>query len=109
MSIEGVYINLDRSTERRAEMERQISLFTPSYPVRRLKAVDGNDLKTFPPALRPAQYAVWLSHLEALAAVPGSEHAHIMEDDVELSTAVSILPDLLASLNAGSQGNWDIL
>jgi len=110
MRIEGVYINLDRSTERRGEMERQFGRFAPGYPVRRLKAVDGNELKAFPPQLRPAQYAVWLSHLEALAASPGADcHVHIMEDDVEFSSAVGILPDLIASLDAGSGGNWDIL
>ena len=41
MGIEGVFINLDRSPERRAQMERQIEDRELPYSVRRFGAVDG--------------------------------------------------------------------
>jgi hypothetical protein len=109
MGIEGVFINLDRSPERRAQMERQIADIELPYPVRRLAAVDGQRLSVCPPGLSPGQYGCWLSHLKALEQSAGQEHVHIMEDDALISSALPILPDVVQSLDAGSAGEWDIL
>lgn len=110
MDIEGVYINLERSPERRAEMERQIGALGLPYPVRRLRAVDGLEQPARPQELSPGQYGCWLSHLAALEASLGREaHLHVMEDDALMSSALPILPDVVASLDSGSRGEWDIL
>jgi hypothetical protein len=110
MGIEGVFINLDRSPERRAEMERQIAELGLPYPVRRLAGVDGERQPVGPPPLRAGQYGCWLSHLKALEQSIGQdEHLHIMEDDALISTALQILPEVVHSLDSGSAGEWDIL
>jgi hypothetical protein len=110
MEIEGVYINLDRSPERRGEMERQIESLGLPYPVRRLAAVDGQKQPGRPGEFTPGQYGCWLSHLMALEQSVGREcHTHIMEDDALLGAALPILPDVVQSLDSGSAGEWDIL
>jgi hypothetical protein len=110
MGIEGVFINLDRSPERRAEMERQIAAIELPYPVRRLAGVDGEQQPAGPPPLRPGQYGCWLSHLKALEQSIGQDHhLHIMEDDALISTALPILPEVVQSLDSGAEGEWDIL
>lgn len=108
--IEGVYINLDRSTERRASMEDQLSQIDPGYPVHRLAAVDGSKRSDCPAGLRPAQYGCWLSHLQALRQSASADlHLHVMEDDALLSSALPALPGAIEALEAGSGGNWDVL
>jgi hypothetical protein len=110
MRIEGVFINLDRSPERRAEMERQLAEVELPYPVRRLEAVDGQRQAGRPAELSAGQYGCWLSHLKALEQSVGQDHhAHIMEDDALISSALPILPDVVQSLDSGSAGEWDIL
>jgi hypothetical protein len=110
MGIEGVFINLDRSPERRAEMERQIAEIELPYPLRRLAGVDGERQPVGPPPLRAGQYGCWLSHLKALEQSIGQDHhLHIMEDDALISTALPILPEVVQSLDSGSAGEWDIL
>lgn len=108
--IEGVYINLDRSTERRSSMESQLSEIDSGYPVHRLPAVDGGKRSDCPAGLRPAQYGCWLSHLQALQQFAAAgEHLHVMEDDALLSSALPALPGVIEALEAGSGGNWDLL
>jgi hypothetical protein len=110
MGIEGVFINLDRSPERRAQMERQIEDRELPYSVRRLGAVDGQRQPARPAALSAGQYGCWLSHLKALEqSLDHEHHIHIMEDDALLSSALPILPDVVHSLDSGSAGEWDIL
>jgi Glycosyltransferase family 25 (LPS biosynthesis protein) len=110
MGIEGVFINLDRSPERRAEMERQIADIELPYPLRRLAGVDGQGQPSGLPPLNGGQYGCWLSHLKALEQSIGREHhIHIMEDDALISSALPILPDVVQSLDSGSAGEWEIL
>jgi hypothetical protein len=110
MGIEGVFINLERSPERRAQMERQIADIELPYPVRRLAAVDGQQQGARPSQLSAGQYGCWLSHLKALEQSVGHDHhLHIMEDDALISTALPILPDVVHALDSGSAGEWDIL
>ena len=108
--IEGVFINLERSVERRAAMESQLSEIRLWYPVHRLPAVDGHARGDCPDGLRPAQYGCWLSHLQALERFAASgEHLHVMEDDALLSSALLALPGVIEALEAGSKGDWDLL
>jgi GR25 family glycosyltransferase involved in LPS biosynthesis len=110
MRIDGVYINLDRSPERRAEMEQQIAEIALPYPVRRMSAIDGRHQPSCPAGLTAGQYGCWLSHLKALEQSVGDEaHLHIMEDDALLSSALPILPGVVQSLDSGAAGAWDIL
>ena len=100
MRIDGVFINLDRSPERRAEMERQIEQIAPPYPLRRMSAIEGRQQPSCPAGLTPGQYGCWLSHLKALEQSVGDEaHLHIMEDDALISSALPILPGVVQSLD----------
>lgn len=110
MDIEGVYINLDRSPERRADMQRQIEETGVPYAVARLAAVDGAARTDRPAGLNAGQHGCWLSHLLAIEGSLGrSAHLHVMEDDALLGAALPILPDVVGSLDSGSRGEWDVL
>jgi hypothetical protein len=106
-SVEGVYINLDRDTARRAAIEAQLAPLALPYPVQRLAGVDGGKAGERPEGLRPGQFGCWLSHLAALESALGSDrHLHVVEDDALLSPKLRSLPELLAAL--GSE-DWDLL
>lgn len=108
--IEGLYINLERSPERRAAMEEQLRDARLPYPVRRFAAIDGAALRDCPPGLRAPQWGCFQSHLAALeASLPGAAALHVMEDDALLGPELAGLPGILETLEAGSGGNWDLL
>ena len=89
MSYTGVYINLDRSTERRAAMEAQIARYGLAGRYRRFRAADGNILGA-PTKLSESEIGCFISHLLVL-----SEHldcpvpVHVVEDDVEFSSLMA--------------------
>ena len=110
MDIEGVYINLDRSPQRRAEMDRQIGEAGLPYVIDRLAAIDGSTRSDRPAGLNPGQHGCWLSHLLAIErSLQRSAHLHVVEDDALLGAALPILPDVVNSLDSGSGGEWEIL
>ena len=95
----GLYINLDRSHERRAAFAKQLSDLNLQSRYSRFSAVDGLQIDTSRSPLRPGEVGLFLSHCHAL------EHArsrgtcvHILEDDALLSEhVVSVLTDAAAS------------
>lgn len=106
--IEGIFINLERSVERRAAIEAQLADIDLRYPVHRLEAIDGRQRTDCPPGLSPPQHGCWLSHVEALRRFGATgQHLHIMEDDALLSPALAALPDIVQAAERG--GDWDIL
>jgi GR25 family glycosyltransferase involved in LPS biosynthesis len=106
----GVYINLDRAHERRAAMERTIADARPPYAIERFAAIDGALRPDVPAALTPGEHGVWLSHTEVLErSLARDEHLHVMEDDVALSKAVALLPDLIGLVEGNTGGDWDLL
>jgi GR25 family glycosyltransferase involved in LPS biosynthesis len=84
----GFYINLDRSTRRRQEVEQQLESHGLSPLYRRFAAVDGR--KTGSNGhLSAGERGCFLSHYQALKAAHGEGKAvHILEDDVLLSEYV---------------------
>jgi hypothetical protein len=109
-SIEGVFINLERASERRAAMEQQLSDIRLPYPVERCPAIDGSLQPGCPDNLRPGQYGCWLSHLTALErSIPNGRHLHVMEDDALLSGKLAVLPEGVGRLAADLGAGWDIL
>src|SRR5450631_2624932 len=77
--MKGLYINLDRSRDRRAHMEAEFSRFGLSDVYRRLRAVDDAN---------PAE-GCYRSHLKALEEAKRlGGNVHILEDDSILSGAL---------------------
>src|SRR5262245_21679794 len=95
----GLYINLDRSTERRRSIEEQLAKFNLSSRYTRFEAVDG--LKTAArEGLQPGEVGCFHSHHRAL--MKGGENGlpvHILEDDILLSQYLDFAARKLVSSN----------
>ncbi len=95
----GLYINLDRSTERRRRLEEQLAKFNLSGLYTRFEAVDG--LKTAARGgLQPGEVGCFHSHYRAL--MKGGKNGlpvHILEDDILLSQYLDFAARKLVSSN----------
>lgn len=104
-ALTGLYINLDRTPERRAFMEAQLARLGMPW-VGRLAATDARDVA--PPAacpLLPGEYACYLSHLRAVEAAAEDGFTLVLEDDTELSDQ---LPEILARAVQAPLPGFDI-
>jgi GR25 family glycosyltransferase involved in LPS biosynthesis len=80
-SWDGYFINLDRSIERRAHMENQLSASGLDH-YRRFSASDGKLIRT-KSTRTPGEVGTYLSHLNLLrGAAKGDRPIHVLEDDV---------------------------
>jgi len=91
--MQGCYINLERSTDRRAAMDAQLQRFGLTG-VRRHAAIDAQTLIPGDAAITPGERACFLSHTEALTRANPGEALLVLEDDAQLSEA---LPAVLRS------------
>lgn len=80
---QGFYINLDRSTDRRARMERQLARIGDPGRYHRIDAIDATVAEI--PALnglRKGEIACFISHFKTLETAKAcGQHLHIVEDD----------------------------
>ena len=82
----GLFINLDRSPERRRNMEEQFAACGLEDIYARFPAVDGASVSLPQSTLRPGEIGVFLSHRNALAqAIAKRQSVHILEDDALLT------------------------
>ncbi len=99
--LNGFYINLDRSPERRANMEAEFRKLGIDW-IERFSAVDGRLLE-IPPGcvLSAGGLACYLSHLQIIESTPADSFTLILEDDVELSLDLPVLlhEDFLAAVS----------
>ncbi|PBI86157.1 Glycosyltransferase family 25 (LPS biosynthesis protein) [Variovorax boronicumulans] len=91
--MQGCYINLERSTERRAAMDAQLQRLGLTQ-VHRLAAIEAQTLAPGNTAITPGERACFLSHAEALTRANPDESLLVLEDDAQLSEA---LPAVLRS------------
>lgn len=80
----GLFINLDRSPERRKACEQMITSAKLWGSYKRLVGVDGLlAIKEYPnQGYTPGKLGCWLSHLKSLeAGLDHERHLHILEDD----------------------------
>ncbi|MEM7301079.1 MAG: glycosyltransferase family 25 protein [Pseudomonadota bacterium] len=114
------FINLDRSTERRAHMEREFARI--DVPNARVSGIDGHALTEDPPEvdralyrrchgreIRQGEIGCYLSHLKALRSFleSGEEHGVILEDDAEFGPDyLSVLAELTG---AKLKSRWDMV
>ena len=82
MDYAGVYINLDRSTERRAAMEAQIAQHGLTGVYRRFSGADGNILGVSTTLTTTGEIGCFTSHyLVCRDHVDCAKHLHVVEDD----------------------------
>ncbi|WP_341890862.1 glycosyltransferase family 25 protein [Variovorax sp. YR752] len=91
--MQGCYINLERSIDRRAAMDAQLQRLGLTG-VRCLAATDAKTLAPSQAPITPGERACFLSHTEALARAKPGEALLVLEDDAQLSEA---LPAVLRS------------
>ena len=97
--IDGYYINLDRSPERRASMEAELAAKNLSF-VQRFPAVDGRARpRPAACAIPPAAYGSFLSHYEIIRQSAPDSCTLIFEDDMTISAnlAGTLSPENLPS------------
>lgn len=105
------YINLDRSTDRRAFMEDQFEKYNATY--QRVSAIDGNTLdmsKYKHKNLHKYELACSLSHYKAIkmAYDEGNEHALIMEDDCHFGV-VKLWKESMTDMLKDAPKDWEII
>jgi len=92
MSLDGHYINLDRSVARRTHIEKQIRALGIESMIRRFAAVDGETVGPFDTALNNRTWACRQSHEKIIDGGDAESSTIILEDDVEISQA---FPDIV--------------
>jgi GR25 family glycosyltransferase involved in LPS biosynthesis len=100
----GAYINLDRSTDRRAAIEAQLARADLDYG--RFPAVDGG-AQLGGSRLLPGQLGCWLSHQRLVSELGGTSWLHVIEDDAILSTATK--PLLVQMIDSGQIDAFDLV
>src|SRR6185436_13255833 len=107
-SYHGVYINLDRSLERRGRLEAQLAEFGIANRYARFAAVDGARMPPDNAQLRVGERGAFHSHFRALDETRRRGGCiHILEDDALLSEHVRPLIDEAIAANVFSR--YDLL
>jgi GR25 family glycosyltransferase involved in LPS biosynthesis len=104
----GLYINLDRSTERRDAMEKQLDRLGLSPFYARFPAIDGASLNNPRSTIKPGEAGCFHSHYRALmSARPRGMCVHMVEDDALLSPSVKPVIEQAIAQNVFDQ--FDVL
>jgi GR25 family glycosyltransferase involved in LPS biosynthesis len=107
----GVFLNLDRSEDRRATMQRQFEEIGAANRYERFPAVEGRAIAgDYITKLDAGALGLWVTHERLMEAYKDSEkHLHIVEDDVVFAKdAVQVIDTALRYLDA-KVVKWDIL
>jgi GR25 family glycosyltransferase involved in LPS biosynthesis len=104
----GIFINLDRSPDRRTRLEGQLRKFNLEERYSRFSAFDGYASAEVPGTITAGEDACFRSHYTALeSAKSKGVTIHVMEDDVELSPQ---LEQMIYSLDeGGALDDFDIV
>ncbi|HUY69372.1 MAG TPA: glycosyltransferase family 25 protein [Alphaproteobacteria bacterium] len=107
MSYAGFYINLDRSTDRRAEIESELARHNLAQNYARFAGIDGNP-QNLPSPLNQGEIGCFLSHYGVLKQNRGgAHHLHIVEDDALFAAGTA--PAILRLIESGEIDNHDLL
>jgi GR25 family glycosyltransferase involved in LPS biosynthesis len=108
MSYTGFYINLDRSRERRAQIEAQLAQHKLKHLYARFKAADGNALDLPNPHLKNGEMGCFTSHYLLLKKqLEAPKHLHVIEDDVIFSSQAENV--IRATVDNGGIDSYDII
>jgi GR25 family glycosyltransferase involved in LPS biosynthesis len=100
----GLYINLDRSTERREAMERQLDRYGLAPFYTRFPAIDGASLNSPRSTINKGETGCFHSHYRALlSARARGTFVHIVEDDAVLSGSVRPVIEQAIAMNLFEQ------
>jgi GR25 family glycosyltransferase involved in LPS biosynthesis len=107
-SYAGYFINLDRSADRRAAMEAQLSALDPVAAYRRFPGVDGNAYGFRARGLTDGQIGCLSSHymLPRMHA-DGATHLHVIEDDIVMAKHTAFFLDHI--VRSGALEEFDLL
>ena len=95
----GIFINLERSVDRRTRLEAQLRKFNLEERYSRFSAFEGYASAEVSSAITAREHACFRSHYTALQSTRSKDVTiHIMEDDVELSPQ---LEQIICSLDEG--------
>jgi GR25 family glycosyltransferase involved in LPS biosynthesis len=105
--IQGFYINLDRSIDRRRSIEAQIETLGIGHIYKRFPAVDGSKLAPIG-RMRSAEVGIFRSHNDVLAgARKVGKFIHVLEDDQLLSEFM--LPAIGLAIRRGIFDQFDLI
>jgi GR25 family glycosyltransferase involved in LPS biosynthesis len=95
----GRYINLDRSPDRRRDMEDMIGKLGLADRYERFVGVEGRDAPPHPGVRNPSELGCLLSHLGVISAGAATDRwLHVLEDDAVISRfAGPVIEALIAS------------
>jgi GR25 family glycosyltransferase involved in LPS biosynthesis len=104
----GYYINLERSTERRAAMAAQLGRLDPAGRYERFPAVDGNPDGLACSGISDGEFGCLLSHYMLLASqVDRGVDLHVLEDDAVITKRTALFLEQV--IGSGLPGEYDIL
>lgn len=106
--LDGFYINLARSSQRRKNMEEQLARLGLDVWIKRFEATDGRLHKRFDDDNLNTVWACRQSHEAAILQSSTSSATLVLEDDAEFSHS---FPEWISNLNTYMHSNpqWDIL
>ncbi|HWG78656.1 MAG TPA: glycosyltransferase family 25 protein [Stellaceae bacterium] len=108
MSYTGFYINLDRSADRRAQIEAQLAKHKLEHAYARFKAADGNALDLPNPHLKTGEMGCFTSHYLVMKKnLDSPKHLHIVEDDVIFSSRAEEV--IRATIDNGGIDGYDLV
>jgi len=108
MAFVGIYINLDRCPERRAEIEGEFLRLGLNGKYSRLPAADGNALNLSNPKLNNGEIGCFTSHYLALKQNLGSgQHLHVIEDDTLFASCTESVINRI--IDSGELDQLDLL
>ena len=108
LAFSGRYINLDRSTLRRARLEQQLRDLGIAPAYARFAAIDGMHRREDPGSISQQEYGCFASHAQLLKeACSFSTHLHVLEDDALLSP--EFVPAVAEVIEQGVFDRFDLL
>jgi GR25 family glycosyltransferase involved in LPS biosynthesis len=108
LDVTGLFINLDRSPERRAAVEAQLARFGLAADYARLPGVEGTEFDPGRSPLTRGEVGCFRSHLGALHAfAAGTRHLHVVEDDVVFSSR--LVPVINELIRSGTLERYDLV
>ena len=108
LDVAGVYINLDRSTGRRAQVEAELARHGLSPAYVRFPAVDGRQVESATSPLGSGEIGCFRSHVGALRLfAAGDRHVHVAEDDIVFSSRFAAVAGEL--VRSGTLDRYDLI